>query len=87
MLSWIWLRRWKASRSGCASCARARTCRRPIWGDQVIAAAVAARADLIVSWDRKHLLPLGIHQAIIRDLTAQPSRLFVPMRLVAQLLG
>ena len=29
--------------------------------DQVIAAAVAARADLIVSGDRKHLLPLGSH--------------------------
>lgn len=27
--------------------------------DQVIAAAVAAHADLIVSGDRKHLLPLG----------------------------
>jgi putative PIN family toxin of toxin-antitoxin system len=27
--------------------------------DQVIAAAVAAQADLIVSGDRKHLLPLG----------------------------
>lgn len=32
--------------------------------DQVIAAAVAARADLIVSGDRKHLLPLGTHQGI-----------------------
>lgn len=32
--------------------------------DQVIAAAVAARADLIVSGDRKHLLPLGRHQGI-----------------------
>lgn len=32
--------------------------------DQVIAAAVAARADLIVSGDRKHLLPLGEHQGI-----------------------
>ena len=32
--------------------------------DQVIAAAVAARADLIVSGDRKHLLPLGSHQGI-----------------------
>lgn len=29
--------------------------------DQVIAAAVAALADLIVS-DRKHLLPMGSHQ-------------------------
>ena len=30
--------------------------------DQVIAAAIAARADLIVSGDRKHLLSLGSHQ-------------------------
>lgn len=34
------------------------------YDDQVIAAAVAARADLIVSGDRKHLLPLGSHQGI-----------------------
>jgi uncharacterized protein len=33
--------------------------------DQVIAAAVAARANLIVSGDRKHLLPLGSHQGIV----------------------
>ena len=32
--------------------------------DQVIAVAIAARADLIVSGDRKHLLPLGSHQGI-----------------------
>ena len=32
--------------------------------DQVIAAAVAARADLLVSGDRKHLLPLDSHQGI-----------------------
>lgn len=32
--------------------------------DQVIAAAVAARAELIVTGDRKHLLPLGSHQGI-----------------------
>lgn len=32
--------------------------------DQVIAAAIAARADLIVSGDRQHLLPLGSHQGI-----------------------
>lgn len=32
--------------------------------DQVIAAAVAARADLIVSGDRRHLLPIGSHQGI-----------------------
>jgi hypothetical protein len=30
----------------------------------VIAAAVAARAHLIVSGDRKHLLPIGAHQGI-----------------------
>ena len=33
--------------------------------DQVIAAAVAARTDLIVSGNRKHLLPLGSHQGIV----------------------
>ena len=32
--------------------------------DQVIAAAVTAQADLIVSGDRKHLLPLGSHAGI-----------------------
>ncbi len=32
--------------------------------DQVIAAAVSARADLIASGDRKHLLPLRSHQGI-----------------------
>lgn len=32
--------------------------------DQVIAAAVAARAELIVTGDRKHLLPIGSHQGI-----------------------
>jgi predicted nucleic acid-binding protein len=32
--------------------------------DQVIAAAVAAQADLIVSGDRKHLLPMGSHAGI-----------------------
>jgi predicted nucleic acid-binding protein len=32
--------------------------------DQVIAAAVSAPADLIVSGDRKHLLPLGSPQGI-----------------------
>ena len=30
--------------------------------DHVIAAAVAARAELIVTGDRKHLLPIGSHQ-------------------------
>lgn len=32
--------------------------------DQVIAAAVAAQVDLIVTGDRKHLLPLGSHQGV-----------------------
>jgi uncharacterized protein len=32
--------------------------------DHVIAAAVAARAALIVTGDRKHLLPIGSHQGI-----------------------
>jgi hypothetical protein len=30
--------------------------------DHVIAAAAAARAELIVTGDRKHLLPIGTHQ-------------------------
>ena len=32
--------------------------------NHVIAAAVAARADLIITGDRKHLLPIGTHQGI-----------------------
>lgn len=32
--------------------------------DHVIAAAVAAQAELIVTGDRKHLLPIGTHQGI-----------------------
>lgn len=32
--------------------------------DHVLAAAVAARADLIVSGDRQHLLPIGSHRGI-----------------------
>ena len=32
--------------------------------DHVIAAAVAAGAELIVTGDRKHLLPIGTHQGI-----------------------
>ena len=44
--------------------------------DQVIAAAVAARADLIVSGDRKHLLPLGSHQGMgIIDATEALRRI------------
>jgi putative PIN family toxin of toxin-antitoxin system len=43
--------------------------------DQVIAAAVAAQADLIVSGDRKHLLPLGSHEGIAIVDVAQALRL------------
>jgi predicted nucleic acid-binding protein len=32
--------------------------------DHVIAAAVAARAELIVTGDRRHLLPIGSHRGI-----------------------
>ena len=32
--------------------------------EHVIAAAVAARTELIVTGDRKHLLPIGSHQGI-----------------------
>lgn len=32
--------------------------------DHVIAAAVAAQAALIVTGDRKHLLPIGVHEGI-----------------------
>lgn len=32
--------------------------------DHVIAAAVAARAELIVTGDRKHLLPIGSYQGV-----------------------
>jgi len=40
--------------------------------DHVIAAAVAARAELIVTGDRRHLLPIGSHQGIA-ILTAQDA--------------
>jgi predicted nucleic acid-binding protein len=43
--------------------------------DQVIAAAVAAQADLIVSGDRKHLLPLGNHAGIAIVDVAEALRL------------
>ena len=44
--------------------------------DQVIAAAVSAHADLVVSGDRKHLLPLGSHQGIaIIDAAAAIKRI------------
>lgn len=42
--------------------------------DQVIAAAVAARAELIVSGDRNHLLPLGSHQGIAIVEAAEAAR-------------
>ena len=42
--------------------------------DQVIAAAVAAQANLIVSGDRKHLLPLGSHAGIAIVYVAQALR-------------
>ncbi len=32
--------------------------------DQVLAAALAARADLIVSGDRRHVLPIGSYEGI-----------------------
>ena len=40
--------------------------------DHVIAAAVAARAELIVTGDRRHLLPIGSHQGIA-IVTAQEA--------------
>ena len=40
--------------------------------DHVIAAAVAAHAELIVTGDRRHLLPIGTHQGIA-ILTAQDA--------------
>jgi putative PIN family toxin of toxin-antitoxin system len=42
--------------------------------DQVLAAAVAAQADLIVSGDRKHLLPLGSHAGIAIVTPAETLR-------------
>jgi putative PIN family toxin of toxin-antitoxin system len=46
--------------------------------DQVIAAAVAAQADLIVSGDRKHLLPLGSHVGIAIVDVAHRQRVIEP---------
>jgi putative PIN family toxin of toxin-antitoxin system len=43
--------------------------------DQVLAAAVAAQADLIVSGDRKHLLPLGSYAGIAIVDAAEALRL------------
>lgn len=44
--------------------------------DQVIAVGVAARADLIVSGDRKHLLPLRSHENIAIVDAAEALRRF-----------
>lgn len=43
--------------------------------DHVIAAAVAARATLIVTGDRKHLLPIGTHQGIAIVTAAEAVQL------------
>jgi putative PIN family toxin of toxin-antitoxin system len=42
--------------------------------DQVLAAAVATHADLIVSGDRKHLLPLGSYDGIAIITPAEALR-------------
>jgi len=47
---------------------------RDVDDDQVIAAAVAAQAELIVSGDRKHLLPLGSHVGIAIVTPAEALR-------------
>jgi len=43
--------------------------------DQVLACAMAARADLIVSGDRRHLLPLGKFEGIPIVLPAEALRI------------
>ena len=51
--------------------------------DQVIAAAVAARVDLIVTGDRRHLLPIGIHDGIaIVDAGEAVRRITTERRLI-----
>jgi putative PIN family toxin of toxin-antitoxin system len=52
-----------------------RVIERDVDDDQVIATAVAAQANLIVSGDRKHLLPLGSHAGIAIVDAAQALRL------------
>jgi putative PIN family toxin of toxin-antitoxin system len=47
--------------------------------DHVIAAAVAAHAELIVTGDRRHLLPIGSHQGIA-ILTAQDALAVLSLR-------
>jgi predicted nucleic acid-binding protein len=43
--------------------------------DEVLACALAAKANLIVSGDRQHLLPLGNHQGIDIVTPAQALQL------------
>jgi predicted nucleic acid-binding protein len=43
--------------------------------DQVLACAMAARADLIVSGDRRHILPLGKFEGIPIVLPAEAMRI------------
>ena len=51
--------------------------------DQVIAAAVAARVDLIVTGDRRHLLPIGSHDGIaIVDAGEAVRRITTERRLI-----
>jgi putative PIN family toxin of toxin-antitoxin system len=52
-----------------------RVIERDVDDDQVIAAAVAAQTNLIVSGDRKHLLPLGSHAGIAIVDAAEALRL------------
>jgi predicted nucleic acid-binding protein len=44
--------------------------------DLILASAVEARVDIVVSGDRKHLLPVGTHQGI---------RIVTPQALLAEL--
>lgn len=48
--------------------------------DHVIAAAVAARAELIVTGDRKHLLPIGSHRGIAIVTAREVVERLVAMR-------
>lgn len=48
----------------CGAAQRAPIVTNDVGDDHVIAAAVAARAELVVIWDRKHLLPIGSHQGV-----------------------
>lgn len=44
--------------------------------DLILACAVEARADVLVSGDRRHLLPLGVHRGV---------RIVTPQTLLAEL--